>query len=106
MEQNAIGAMSQQSETNSNHNVVNQTDNEQCGDRTQIPFPSHYSSSRQTSEFLLCKSCFWCSSSIISSSEGSNITTCPSCNDTRLVSMPISDKFGDHPKSGDIQSYI
>ena len=69
MEQNAIGAMSQQSETNSNHNVVNQTDNEQCGDRTQIPFPSYYSSSRQTSEFLLCKSCFWCSSSIISSSE-------------------------------------
>ena len=52
MEQNAIDPMSQQLETNSNQNVVNQTDNEQYSDRTQIPSPSHYSSSRQTSEFF------------------------------------------------------
>jgi hypothetical protein len=77
--------MSQQTETNSTHML-------------------DYFGSRQTLQFLLCESCFWYASYIISDLEKRNIITCPYCNGVRLESIPISDdeicKFSYHPKRG------
>jgi hypothetical protein len=42
----------------------------------------------QTSNFFLCKSCFWCASSIISEVESFQ---CPSCNNRVIFSRPLSD---------------
>jgi hypothetical protein len=42
----------------------------------------------QTINFFLCKSCFWCASSIISDIKPFN---CPSCNGRSIFSRPLSD---------------
>jgi hypothetical protein len=96
--------MSQQTGTNSTHDVVNDINDSLCDNTTKIPFPTDYFGSRRTLQFLLCESCFWCASYIISDLEKRNITTCPYCNGVRLESIPILDdeicKFNYRPKRG------
>ena len=54
--------------------------------------------------FLLCGSCFWCASQSNNCNTRDMITECPSCNDTRVESLPISHdevyRFGYNPKRG------
>jgi hypothetical protein len=38
--------------------------------------------------FLICRSCFWCASYF--NNMRRSVETCPSCNDAKLESMPIS----------------
>ena len=54
--------------------------------------------------FLLCESCFWCASQSNNCNTSDMITECPSCNATRVESLPISHnevyKFDYDPKRG------
>jgi hypothetical protein len=38
--------------------------------------------------FLICSSCFWCASYL--NNMHRSVETCPSCNDAKVESMPIS----------------
>jgi hypothetical protein len=57
--------MSQQTETNSIHadDEINYTVSD--NNIIEISFPTGYFGSRQTLQFLLCESCFWCASTSI-----------------------------------------
>jgi hypothetical protein len=81
--------MFQQTETNSTHVVVNHINDGPYHNKTKIPFPADYFGSRQTLQFLLCESCFWCASYIISDAEKRNISACPCCKSIRLESISI-----------------
>jgi hypothetical protein len=59
--------------------------------------------------FLICESCFWCASLLRSNDNNNNNNTtitkyCPSCNNNRVESIPISYnevyKFDYNPKRG------
>jgi hypothetical protein len=55
-------------------------------------------------QFLLCGSCFWCASQSNNCNTSDMITECPSCNATRVESLPISHdevyRFGYDPNRG------
>ena len=49
-------------------------------------FKQHTISSERN--FLICRSCFWCASYF--NNMHRSVETCPSCNDAKIESMPIS----------------
>lgn len=82
IKQCSVSIMSQQAGTSSTHNLVD--DNNSCAsnNNTQVLFPSDNCGSKQKLEFLLCKSCFWCATSYITTSNSGQryINTCQCCN--------------------------
>jgi hypothetical protein len=54
--------------------------------------------------FLLCESCYWCASQSINCNISDRIIGCPSCNSSKIESMPVSDgeiyRFDHDPKRG------
>ena len=44
--------------------------------------------SNQT-HFLLCETCFWCATCLITSSGATTILNCPICNNARIESLPL-----------------
>lgn len=58
-------------------------------------------------QFLLCQSCFWCASSyniIVNDPSITRIVNCPSCDNNKIESMPISEnevyRVDHNPKTG------
>jgi len=49
-------------------------------------FKQHTISSERN--FLICRSCFWCASYF--NNMHRSVETCPSCNDAKIESIPIS----------------
>jgi hypothetical protein len=49
-------------------------------------FKQHIISSERN--FLICRTCFWCASYF--NNTHTSVETCPSCNDAKIESMPIS----------------
>ena len=72
----------------------------------------YHTSSNKEIQFLICQSCFWCASSYTSMVDDLNTTrivNCPLCKDSKLESIPISEKeeykVDYNPKTGVILEF-